>query len=344
MKINSITNNSPNFTGGIPTKAALNGLEFISEHAASFSAGVSFVSAMALRPMAISMTPNAKKENKEYLNANSFASGLIKLGVAEVVAIPVEKAVKKIDENPKKFLKSSTIDTLTDGAGDLAKSADYKFATQMLKTGANFISAIPKSALTIALIPIIMDKVYKNSKNKKVVQQQLNKDIYEKKYNPVFKKVYDKTSFTGFSDTIAKGVGKVLDIDAVQKFAKKNSKSSADVARNMSVATDVMLLAAYAGTTKASKKIDDKKKNVLIASEVLSTGICIFGGLAVDKLIKKWSKGAIERFKEAYKNDPKLPKYLEGINILRPTMVFAIIYYGLAPIITTMLSDKAEKI
>lgn len=343
MKINTQTYKSPNFTGANPNKIALNSLEFISEHAASFSAGVSFVSAMALRPMAISLTPNAKKENKQYLNANSFASGLIKLGVAEAIAIPIEKAVKKIDENPAKFLKQKTVDNLADGASDLVKSKNYKFATQTIKTGANFISAIPKSALTVALIPIIMDKIFRYKKVEKNNFDNTKVDLYNKQIDPVFKKVYDKTNFTGFSDKLAVGIGKVLDTDFIQRFAKNGSKHSDDVARNMSVATDVLLLSAYAATTNSSKKIEEKKKKVLIASEFLSTGICIFGGLGVDKLLKKCSEKPIEKFKELYKNDPKLPKYLEGINILRPTLVFAIIYYAFAPFITTLLSNKAEE-
>ena len=65
MKINSIQNNKQTFKGCLSNKTFLKGLELISEHSASFSAGLSFISAVALRPLAIKSTPNTKKGNKD---------------------------------------------------------------------------------------------------------------------------------------------------------------------------------------------------------------------------------------------------------------------------------------
>ena len=46
-------------------KYLLNGLEKISEHGASFTAVTSFTLSVAGRPLAIAMTPNVEKENKQ---------------------------------------------------------------------------------------------------------------------------------------------------------------------------------------------------------------------------------------------------------------------------------------
>ena len=95
MKINRFQNSNIAFKSHLNNKTVLKGLEFVSEHSASFIAGTSLAMATLVRPLAISVTPDTKKENKEYAITNSIASGLIKFGIVEAVALPIEKAVKK---------------------------------------------------------------------------------------------------------------------------------------------------------------------------------------------------------------------------------------------------------
>ena len=64
MKINT-TQQNRSFGGLYNNKFFLNTLEGISDHGASFCAGVSLASAMVLRPVAISLTPGVEKENKK---------------------------------------------------------------------------------------------------------------------------------------------------------------------------------------------------------------------------------------------------------------------------------------
>ena len=52
---------------------------------------------------------NVKKENKQYATTNSIASGLIKFGMVEAIALPIENAVKKIDKNPEKYLSEKEL-------------------------------------------------------------------------------------------------------------------------------------------------------------------------------------------------------------------------------------------
>ena len=81
----------------------------------------------------------------------------------------------------------------------------------------------------------------------------------------------------------------------------------------------------------------------MIANKILSSAISIFAGCAIDEIVQKLGKGFIENFKKANANSPKLHKYLEGLNIARPTLIFALIYYGIIPPITTFASDKLSK-
>lgn len=334
MKVSSYTN-SPDFRGGLNNKFLLSGLEKISEHGASFATGVSLVSALALRPFAISITPNVDKKNKQYASSNSIASGIMKFAVAQAIILPIENAIKKIDKNPDKFLKKETINNLKQGSKTLLESRDYKFLTQSIKQSGNFLSAIPKSMLTVAFIPFLMDKIFKNKKKDDV------KPIFN--YDKVFEPVYNKIPFKGLNCKIASGIGKVINDENIQKFAKKFSKNDKDIARNMTVLTDIALTLSNAISVKRSKKIDENKKNPLIYNNLIATGASILMGVGVDKFVQKGQKNFVEKFKQVNKNDPKLGKYIEGLNILRPTLIFAFIYYGILPVVSTYMADKIDK-
>lgn len=341
MRINGNKNNfTPSNKGLWNNKAVLKGLETISEHGSTFVAATTLAMALTARPLAIKLTPNTKKENKEYATTNSIASGLIKFAMVEAIAIPVENAIKKIDKNPEKFLSQKTIKTLQGSAKTLAESKNYKFATQVLKMGTGLITAIPKAMLTVALIPIIMDKLFpkKKEKIKQTKDYSLDSPVFSKDFNlgnPSFK--------GGITTQTAKGIGKILENKGIQNAIKKYSSNDTNIARNIAMATDVLLTTSFIVQTQKSKKIEKERKKSLIANNIISTGISLVGGLTIDNLIKKNTQGFIEKFKQANKNNPKLPKYIEGINILRPTLIFAGIYYGILPMFSTYIADKIDK-
>lgn len=328
----------PEFKGLYNNKTLLKGLEAISDHGTSFAIGVSLASSLFLRPLAIQMAPDVEKENKKYAGVNSIASGVSRFLMVEAIALPIENAIKNIDKNPDKFLKKETIDTLKNGAKSLVESKDYKFITQVLKLGVNFLTAIPKSMLTIALIPVIMDKIInkKNKSKETTTETPLKKEDYNPVFSPFFK--------GNMQDKLSKGIGKILDIETVQDMAKKFSKNDQNIARNISMATDILLTSTFAIQTKRNKKIKEERKNPLILNNLISTGITLFSGFAIDNLIQKGGKNFLEKFKQANIDNPKLPKYIEGLNILRPTLIFAGLYYGVLPILSTFLAEKTDKL
>ena len=322
MQVNSLSPNNPNFTGALNNKFLLKGLEKISEHGMTVGAGTSLVMSLGVRPLAIHATPDVEKENKQYAIANSVCSGIIKFGMVEALALPIENAVKKIDKNPRKYLKNSP--------KAFVKSRSYELGTQIMKLGTGLVTAIPKSMLTLALIPVIMDKIFNirpNDDKKKGTSPKPpeNKDL----------------SFKGKSP-IAAGIGKVLDNKRVRKLLKKYETQDKDIAKHLSAGTDILLTSSFAWQTSKSDKIKENRKKALIYNNVIATGITLAGGYGVDSLVKEKSAKFVERFAKANKGDPKLHKYIEGINIVRPALIFAAIYYGILPIFSTYMAEKID--
>lgn len=376
MKISSNSNiNKQSYKGLWNNKAVLKGLETISEHSTSFIAATTLAMSAGVRPVAIALTPNTDKKTKQYATTNAIASGLIKFALVEAIAIPIENAVKKIDKTPEKYLTSKTIEALKGNAKNLTQSKDYKFITQVLKQSSGLISALPKAMLTVSLIPVIMkilfDKnkketkkqnpaTFSSSQNKSLSEKSFNKDAYTSSYiyketltksqnkisntNPFnTNKAFSPSFKRGFSDNIAKGIGQILNKKQIQNIAKKFSRWDSDITKNISIATDLLLTASFIHQTNKSKKIDEDKKKPLIYNNLISTGITLLGGYFIDSAIKNNTQKFIDKFIKINKDNPKLNKYIEGINILRPTIIFAALYYGIMPVISTYLSDKIDK-
>ena len=91
----NIQKTTPSHKGLLNNKIVLKSLEAISEHGSTFVAATTLAMATGVRPIAINLTPNVKKENKQYATTNSIASGLIKFGMVEAIALPIENAIKK---------------------------------------------------------------------------------------------------------------------------------------------------------------------------------------------------------------------------------------------------------
>ena len=343
MKINTVNYNNQNtaFKSIWTNKAVLKGFETISDHSASFIAATSLAMASFVRPISIAHTPNVKKENKEHAIANSIASGLIKFAMVEAIALPIENSIKKIDKNPQKYLTQKTIDTFQSGAKSLSESGNYKFATQFIKQSSGFITAIPKSILTVALIPPIIKFIFGDKKKSNLNEEH---SVYNQP-NRIFDNDFpnNKPSFKGIiTEKAAIGIGKILNNSLVQNAAQKFSTNSANITRNMVIATDLLLSGSFALRTMKSEKIDKDRKKPLIVNNLISTGISVAGGYSIDKAVKKGTDKFIDKFARINKDNPKLAKYIEGINILRPTIIFAAIYYGILPIISTFIADKTD--
>ncbi|MBS4759222.1 MAG: hypothetical protein KHX03_00810 [Clostridium sp.] len=321
-------NTQPSFKGFYNNKFLLKSLEFAQKDGSLFNATVSLGLSTFARPIAILSTPKTDKENKKYACSKSISSSLVGYLIMLCASLPVSGAIGKIDRNPKKFLEKSTINNLKSGSKDILKSQSYKFATQLFKLGLGLVIAMPKSVLTCVLIPPIMAAFF-NKKQKTAKQKPLGTNVIS------FKGLYDVAT-----EKLAQSIGKIIDKKPFQKFAKKFYDTN--FAQHIMALTDIVLTASFVQQTNKSKKIDESRKKTLNFNAIISTALSIAGGYAINSLTKKQTERFIEKFTEANKHSPKLDKYIEGIKIAKPALIFGGIYYIFIPLISTFLADRAD--
>jgi len=300
----------------LKNKFFLKGLEKISEHGTSFAAATSLVLSLGLRPAAINLTPDTEKENKQYAMSNSISSGLMKFAIIESVALPVEHAVKEIDKNRRVFLSPETLKNLPPKA--------YKLICQTIKLGVGLLTAIPKSVLTVALIPFITDNLFN----------------IKKSYDKPTKNPDNGVSFTG---SLPRTLSKIINNKKVQKLAIKYQDNDKDIAKHITAGTDILLTTASAIQINRSKDIKENRKKALIYNNIISTFITLALGYGIDHMAKGKTDKFIEKFKKINSADPKVGKYIEGLNIVRPAIIFAAIYYGVLPMFSAYMSEKIDK-
>ena len=78
----------------------------------------------------------------------------------------------------------------------------------------------------------------------------------------------------------------------------------------------------------------------MIINAVLSTGLTLAGGFAADKLTQKPMNKFLENLAKANKDNPNLPKYIEGAKVLKPILILGTLYYTIIPVVSTFLSGK----
>ncbi len=320
MQINKITNSI------LKSQTFLKCLEKVSEHGTSFSAGASLLFSSTIRPLSIYITPDTEKENKQYAMSNSICSGLVKFGMVEAVALPIENAIKKIDKNPEKYLNSNTLKKLP--------QRSYKLITQTIKLSTGLITAIPKSMITIALIPIIMDKIF-SVKNEPPKPPQINVS---------FESFQKSLNFTGgIYNSLSHKISKIINNPKIQNLAMKYETKDKDISKHITAGTDILLTGVAVNQTNKSKDIKNNRKKALIYNNIISTAITLIGGYGFDHLIKGKTDKFLDKFKKLNVNDTKINKYIEGLNIIRPALIFAFIYYGILPIFSTYMGEKIDK-
>ena len=113
--------------------------------------------------------------------------------------------------------------------------------------------------------------------------------------SPVFTEFYNQVSFKGLGNIATIGISKIF--------------NDTNIARNMTIATDILLAGSSVIRTKKSKKIKEDKKKPLIYNKLITTTVSVLGGYKIDKMIQKGTKSFVEKFKQANKLDPKLDKY-----------------------------------
>ena len=348
MKVDSIT------TKICKNKYLKRGLELSANNGALFVAGAQLALATVVRPISIELTPKTDKENKKLACAKSFASALTNYLLVFGISLPIAKSIRKIDRNPEKYLSNNSIERMKEAGKPLLQSKSYQFATQMFKLGVSTLTAAPKAIITCALIPPIMSGIKRlNNKNKKKegLQQPVlsdEKKELKKSYLSIGEKMQisskqkNPVSFNGIKGiNIAKKIGKIIDTPFMQNCSEKYKDSNFQM-HTMALADTITTLTLMK-KVNSNKKIDEDRKKVLNYNAGLATGFGIFCGYSVDKLLDKPTEKFIKKFSQVNINDPKLSKYVEGIKIAKPTLIYGGIYYALIPFVSTFLAERVNR-
>lgn len=206
-------------------------LRYADAHNIGCSALMALLLAGAVRPATIMALPGKKdKDDKIYASGHSIASGVIGFGFSTLLTTPLDIAVKKIIEDAKeklpipkegipkgadrskytkfnmgilnkKFLRLAELKKL---AADAATEAEKKAIKQQInalelsmKNIAEWVIAVPRAMLTIALIPLVLKYVFGIQKKKKQAPVQEH-NLAQEVHNEAVKRFMEKKSIKDF--------------------------------------------------------------------------------------------------------------------------------------------------
>lgn len=159
-----------------------------------------------LRPLAIMAQTNDKnKEKNKKAASHSIASGIIGYGFAVAIFSPIADGLSKIKKNPEIFAKKAATFFQKNGSKEVSMSASKRFQTfTMICTyGPQLFTAAARSAITIAMIPVIdkylLNPIFGTSKKpedkKPTIDPMYNYYYLNFSSNPKAKKAFQ--SFSG---------------------------------------------------------------------------------------------------------------------------------------------------
>ncbi len=335
-------NNSPAFKGIYNSRCLKRGLKFASDNGVLFSAVTCVVLSSIFRPIAVLLTPKAKKEDKQYTCARSITSGLLNFGLTVAITTPIIKAVDNIANNAKKYLTPKTIKALKGKEKALTQNKGaFGFATQMVKLGSSFLTAKPKAYLSCALVPPLMSMLFKTDRHPNDPKKSENQN----KGN-IIKIGNSKVTFKGnlgqkVTNGLSRCIAKFFDWKPLQKASNKYHDTN--FAQHMFSLNDIYLTSLFVKYTNSNKDIKESRKKALNYNAILQTAITIPLTYAIDALSKKPTQRFIEKLKESSKNDPNVNKYVEGVKIAKPALIMGVLYYVFMPVVCTMLADVVSK-
>ncbi len=163
----------------LSSKTFGNILEYAEGHPVSCNALFSLVIAGMLRPATILSLPGKGEEDKKKkldAAAHAVASGAIGFLFATIIMSPFDSAMKKLKNNPAKFLGKKAEEYLGNlKEKGLTKTKKFRNVEKLIKMGPDILIGIPRSIITIALIPPILKYVFGINPKKK--EQKAEADV-----------------------------------------------------------------------------------------------------------------------------------------------------------------------
>ena len=169
MKVNSTKKNDISFNGFYNGKTLKGILKFAENNGALFAATTTLVLSATARPAAIFAAPKTDRENKKLACAKSIVSTILEFGITFAISLPIVRAVGRINKNPQKYLKNTTINNLKENSDNLNQSKAYTLANQMFKLGVGLIVAVPKAILNVIGIPCLLNNNNEYNENDNII-------------------------------------------------------------------------------------------------------------------------------------------------------------------------------
>lgn len=312
-----------------------------------------------MRPASIYAIPTkdpVEKKKNNYQVAHSISTGILGLATTIAVAEPIKRGVKKLINNPEKYMKNDT--------------SYIKNNTRVFKETAGRLHQpifLPlRAALTIMIVPPIL-KMFGLTKTGKVAVTPQDKAKIDYSFMS-FKGTNDKKAFKGFTNLnatkekstnknvafkglggavtegIAKGVGKIADTNGAKRFINWFSQKK-NWFPHLIAGESLWLSGFYMQQTAKSKTIEKDQKLPMILNQGITALLCTWGAYKLDGLINK----KLDKFKNVYQRmNPSMEKEvmnrrLVGIRLLGPIVIFTTIYRFVGPVIVTPIANKISE-
>lgn len=318
-------------------------LESANANSAVFNAVFALGLAGILRPATIYAMPTKNKDDNAYAAGHSISSGLIGFAAAMLVNNPVSKAIKNVTKNPTQYLKDETIQNLGKITKDGLKGKKVDIATKYINLGTELAFAIPQACLTVALVPVMLKKVFglEKGKSKKVAeqpQQQTDKKVSFSGAQADGKKV------GVIKNLLSKGIAAVMNNKHAQKLFDKTAKSDANIVQHLSAAKGVLISGMYAYRTLTNDKLDPERKRTLAINQIAVSAVSTILGYTfsvgankkIDKFAEKFMAANLNTVKDVH----KMNSLIGGIKAASSLMIFSTVYRYLSPVLVTPIANK----
>ncbi len=327
MKVNKQNNQNISFKGSFyNNKILLKSLKLAGEKGALVAAGTTLACSTVVRPVAILLTPDSSKEDKQFACAKSIESGILGTVLTASIFAPVSKVIDNISKEPKKYLKPSTVEKLQQSAKTLDEAPAYNFIKQIAKMSPELIAVLPKALISAALIVPVTKFIFNRKPKEK------KEEIRSSSSMP---------SFKGSPLNLSKKIVGIMENQDVQKAALKYKDTNfIQHALNLK---DLFATVCFSVMTAFNPKMKKENKNPLIYNTVISTALTVVGGYAANKALDRPLEKFTRNFIKANQADQNLYKYLNGIKVLKPIVILSSLYYVAIPMLSTFWAGKFSK-
>ncbi len=331
-----------------------NFLTLVDNHNQTANALVALVTAGMIRPTLTMAIPGMKdKKDKIYSATQAISSGFLGFGVTMALTKPLDDALHKVKKDPDKYnctflsnmnkkIKKLEKNTKTASGEELKNLLKQKKTLDLLvKNIPEWAICVPRAALTIALIPLILKYVFgleKKPKNAQPkvetnnIQQQNNfeqlksgKDIknflnannnnknvsfHGKLPEATVETIVTGSKYTGgahlydkFTDFIAnKFTTPIINSKALQNFSNK-WKDSEFLFNHMATVTSAVISSVYMQRTLSNDNLEDDKKKILAINQGLTFLLSTSLSYLIDSKLNNWWEGITAKFIGAKADD-----------------------------------------